>query len=87
MFIRSIEIDGVEENVTIAHTDHGALATAGTGGRVLFEMQRTEPPESRYAKAYEAAKLICGRDKSGRPCATNSMIHEVLTELERVAGC
>jgi hypothetical protein len=85
MFIRSIEIDGVEENVTIAHTDHGALATAGN--RVLFEMQRTEPPESRYAKAYEAAKLICGRDKSGRPCATNSMIHEVLTELERVAGC
>jgi hypothetical protein len=85
MFIRSIEIDGVEENITIAHTDHGALAMAGN--RVLFEMQRTEPPESRYAKAYEAAKLICGRDKSGRPCATNSMIHEVLAELERVAGC
>jgi len=85
MFIRSIEIDGVEENVTITHTDHGALVTAGN--RVLFEMQRTEDRDSRWAKTLIAAAIILGRDKRGNPAGTNSMIHEVLTEIERVAGC
>ena len=87
MFIRSIEIDGVEENITIAHTDAGALVTAGAGGRVVCEVRRDEPGEARYAKAYEAAKYILGRDKRGRPAGTNSMIHEVWTEIDRVAGC
>ena len=85
MYIRSIEIDGVEENVTFAHTDEGVLATAGN--RVLFEMKRTEDRESRWAKALIAAVPILGTDKQGRPAGTNSMIHEILTELERVAGC
>jgi hypothetical protein len=84
MYIRSIEIDGVEENVTIAHTDEGALVTAGN--RVLFEMRRDEDRDSRWAKALIAAAAILGRDKKGRPAGTNSMIYEVLNELERVAG-
>jgi len=85
MFIKSIVIEGVEGDVEIAHTDAGALVTAGN--RVLCEMRRDEDREARYAKAVEAAKVICGRDRRGRPNATNSMVHEVLDEIERVAGC
>ena len=85
MHIRSIEIDGVEENVTLAHTDDGVLATAGN--RVLFEMKRDEDREARWAKALIAASVILGRDKKGRPAGTSSMIGEVLAEMERVAGC
>ncbi len=85
MFIRQIEIDGVEENVTVTHTDQGADVTAS--GRLLFQVGRYEDRESRYAKALIAAGLILGRDRKGQVAGTNSMIHEVLTEIERVAGC
>jgi hypothetical protein len=43
MFIKSIVIEGVEENVEIARTDAGALVTAGN--RVLCEMRRDEDGE------------------------------------------
>lgn len=85
MFIRHIEIEGVEDNVEITHTDNGALVRAGN--RVLFEMGRYEDRETRHAKALVAAGLILGHDKRGQPAGTNSMIHEVLAEIERVAGC
>ncbi|CAG0972527.1 hypothetical protein PHYC_01327 [Phycisphaerales bacterium] len=85
MFIKSIVIEGVEENVEIARTDAGALVTAGN--RVLCEMRRDEDREARYAKACEVAKVVMGTDRRGRPAGTNSMIHDVLNEIERVAGC
>lgn len=85
MFIKSIVIEGVEGDVEIARTDAGALVT--TGNRVLCEVGRDEDREARYAKACEVAKVVCGTDRRGRPNATNSMIHDVVNEIERVAGC
>jgi phosphoribosylamine-glycine ligase len=85
MFIKTIVIEGVDGDVEIAHTDAGALVTSGN--RVLCEVGKNEPREARYAKAYEVAKVVCGTDRRGRPNATNSMIHDVLNEMERVAGC
>ena len=85
MFIKSIVIEGVDGDVEIMHLDTGALVTCGN--RILCEVKRDEPREARYAKAYEVAKVVCGTDTKGRPNATNSMIHDVLNEIERVAGC
>ena len=85
MFIKTIVIEGVDGDVEIAHMETGALVTSGN--RVLCEVGKFEPREERYAKAYEVAKVVCGTDRRGRPNATNSMVHEVLTEIERVAGC
>jgi hypothetical protein len=85
MFIKTVVVEGVEGDVEIARTDEGALVTAGN--RVLCAMRRDEPREARHAKAVEVAKVVCGRDRRGRPNATNSMVHDVLNEIERVAGC
>ena len=85
MYIRSIEIDGEAGPISIARTEAGVLVTAGN--RVHFEMRREEDRSARWARACHAAELIYGRDKQGRPAATSSMIHEVLAEMERVAGC
>ena len=85
MFIKTIVIEGVDGDVEIAHLDTGALVTSGN--RVLCEVGKDEPREARYAKAYEVAKVVCGTDRRGRPNATNSMIHDVLNEIDRVAGC
>ena len=86
MFIRMIEIDGVEENVTITHTDEGAAVRSALDGRVICTVGRHEPSESRFAKACQAAKLILGTDRHGRAAGTNSMLHEVMNEIDRVAG-
>ena len=40
-----------------------------------------------FAKATEVAKVVYGTDRRGRAAATNSMIHDVMNEIERVAGC
>jgi hypothetical protein len=31
--------------------------------------------------------VVYGTDRRGRAAATNSMVHDVLNEIERVAGC
>ncbi len=85
MFIKAVVIEGVQGDVEIARTDEGALVTAGD--RVLCAMRRDEDREARYAKATEVAKVVCGTDRRGRANATNSMVHDVLNEIERVAGC
>jgi hypothetical protein len=85
MFIKSIVIEGFDGDVEIIHLDTGALVT--TGNRILCEVRKDEPKESRYAKAREVAKVVCGTTKNGAPNATNSMVHDVLNEMERVAGC
>jgi hypothetical protein len=84
MFIKQITIDGVEGDVEILRIDGGALVTSGND--ILCEVRADEDRESRFAKACEVAKVVCGRDRRGRPNATNSMIHDVLNEIERVAG-
>jgi len=85
MLIKSITIEGVQGDVEIARTDAGALVTAGN--RILCQVGRDEAREARYAKAREVAKVVCGTNRRDQPNATNSMVHEVLQEIERVAGC
>ena len=90
MFIKQITIEGVEGDVEILRIDNGALVTSGN--EILCEIRADEDREKRYWKAYEVARIVCGqvRDRRTRkmvPNATNSMIHDVLNEMERVAGC
>ena len=90
MFIKQITIEGVEGDVEILRIDKGALVTSGND--ILCEVRADEDREKRYWKAYEVARVVCGqvRDRRTRkmvPNATNSMIHDVLNEIERVAGC
>lgn len=90
MFVKQITIEGVEGDVEILHTENGALVTSGN--RILCEVRRDEPREQRFDKAYEVARVICGESYDRRrhktvPNATNSMIDDVLNEIDRVAGC
>jgi len=84
MFIKQITIEGVEGDVEIRHTDRGAVVIAND---VEIEVGRDDSREERFTVAYNAAKVICGATRKGEPNATNSMIHDVLNEIERVAGC
>lgn len=94
MFIKHITIEGVQGDVEIRRiegAEGGAIVTAG--GRTICEMHCSDDRERRYAMGREAAKAICGVTRASRfgpaeqPNATNSMIHDVLCEIERVAGC
>ena len=85
MFIKQITIEGVEGDVEIIRIENGALVTSGN--RILCDVRDDEHRESRFEKACEVAKIVCGTDRKGQPNATNSMIHDVLREIERVAGC
>jgi len=85
MFIKQITIEGVEGDVEIMRLDDGALVTSGN--QIICEVRSDEDREKRYWKAHEVAKVVCGRTRNGEPNATNSMIHDVLREIERVAGC
>jgi len=88
MQIKSITIEGVSGEIEIVATEHGALVTCGIcGDRVICEVREKEHREDRFAKAMEVAKHIYGVDRKGRVSATNSMIHEVFNEIDRVAGC
>jgi hypothetical protein len=94
MQVKSITIEAIDGEVEIARTDHGALVTFGD--QVLCEVRRDESQEQRFKKAYEVARTVYGEERKrlGRrqtgeliPNATNSMIHDVFNEIERVAGC
>ena len=94
MNIRTIVIAGHEKDVKISRTERGAEVTieqntrhAGRQDVCIAHIARDEDREARYAKAVEVAKVVYGTDRHGRAAATNSMVHEVLTEMERVAGC
>lgn len=94
MNIKTIVIEGHEQDVKISRTDRGAEVTieqntrhAGRQDICIAHIARDETRESRYAKATEVAKVIYGTDRRGQATATNSMIHDVMNEIERVAGC
>ena len=86
MRIRAIVIEGVKGQVEITRTEAGAHVTTGGFNQVLVEVARDEHPEDRYAKAQEVAAVLYGTTR-GRPSATNSMVHDVMNEIDRVAGC
>jgi len=94
MNIRTIVIEGHEKDVTISRTERGAEVTieqntrhAGRQDICIAHIARDEDREARYAKACVVAMHVYGTDRRGRPAATNSMVHDVLNEMERVAGC
>lgn len=94
MTIKAIVIEGIDQDISIRRTERGAEVTieqhtrrAGKQDICIAHIARDENRESRYAKATEVAKVVYGTDRRGRAAATNSMVHEVLTEMERVAGC
>ncbi|MCL4198913.1 MAG: hypothetical protein KJZ69_15605 [Phycisphaerales bacterium] len=84
MTIKLITIKGVEGDVEIHAADYGAQILFG---ETCLELARGASDEERWTAATAAARAIYGADRRGRPHATNSMIHSVLTEIERVAGC
>ncbi len=92
MRIKQITIEGVQGDVEIMAIAGGALVTRGND--ILCEMRADDDAEARYAKACEVAKAVYGEVKkttryatAGEPNATNSMIHDVMREIERLAGC
>ncbi|MBL8759306.1 MAG: hypothetical protein JNK35_12855 [Phycisphaerae bacterium] len=94
MNIKTIVIEGHEKDVKISRTERGAEATieqntrhAGRQDICIAHITRDEDRDARYAKAVEVAKVVYGTDRRGRAAATNSMVHDVLNEMERVAGC
>ena len=94
MNIKTIVIEGQEKDVTISRTERGAEVTieentrhAGRQDICIAHIARDEDRDARYAKAVEVAKVVYGTDRHGRAAATNSMVHDVLNEIERVAGC
>ena len=94
MTIKTIVIEGIDQDITIRRTDRGAEVTieqhtrrAGRQDICIAHIARDENRESRYAKATEVAKVVYGTDRQSRAAATNSMIHDVMNEIERVAGC
>jgi len=84
MFIKQIVIEGALGDVEIRRTDEGAIVIAND---IEVEVARESSRDDRYFVAWEAAKVLCGATRSDEPNATNSMIHDVLNEIERVAGC
>lgn len=94
MNIRTIVIEGHEQDVKISRTERGAEVTieqntrrAGRQDICIAHIARDENRESRYAKATEVAKVVYGTDRRSQAAATNAMVHDVLNEMERVAGC
>ena len=84
MTITQITIKGVKGDVEIHAADYGAQILYAD---VCIELARGAHDHERWIAAQRAALAIYGADRHGRPNATNSMIHSVLTEIERVAGC
>ena len=94
MNIRTIVIEGIDQDISIRRTERGAEVTieqnrrrSGRQDICIAHIARDENRKSRYAKANEVAKLVYGTDRRGQAAATNSMVHDVLNEMERVAGC
>jgi len=84
MFIKKIVIEGVEGDLEITRTDTGARVLAHD---VEVAIDATASRDELWGVAWNAAKVVCGTTKRGEPNATQSMIHDVLREIERVTGC
>lgn len=82
MRIKSIVIEGVNADVTLERTTSGAMAVANH--ERICEVHNADDERTLYEAATRVAGLVYGTDRKGRPAATNSMIHEVMDELERV---
>ncbi|MCC6910003.1 MAG: hypothetical protein IT430_18875 [Phycisphaerales bacterium] len=84
MTIRQITIKGERGDIEIRDADYGAQILFG---ETCLELSRHSGDDERWAAATATAKAIYGSDRHGRPRCTNSEIHAVRLEIERVAGC
>ena len=87
MFIKRVVLEGVEGDVEITRTETGAVVAANGIELDVDRGDNDGDRAARYAVAWNAAKVLCGTTKRGEPNATNSMIHDVLDMIDRVAGC
>ncbi len=83
MTITQITIKGVNGDVEIHAADYGAQILFG---ETCLELARGSSDEERWTAATSTAKAIYGSDRHGRPRCTNSEIHAVRLEIERIAG-
>jgi hypothetical protein len=77
MTIKTIVIEGIDQDISIRRTERGAEVT----------IEQHTRRAGKQDICIEVAKLVYGTDRRGRAAATNSMVHDVLNEMERVAGC
>ena len=84
MTITRMTIKGADGDVEIRDADYGAQILFG---QTCIELPRHSSDEERWAAATTTAKAIYGSDRHGRPACTNSEIHGVRIEIERIAGC
>jgi len=93
MQIKKTVIDGANNaEITIAATVDGAtIAVRYPGAGMIegctIEFARNDEPERRWEIATTVAGFVYGVTRRGGVCATNSMVHELKTEIERVAVC
>jgi len=82
---RGIEILRTAEGAQVVHVidQPGVCMQRET----LGFMRANDSSETRYALATKVAGVICGRTKQGEVNATNSMVHDFMNEIERLAGC
>lgn len=85
MKIKTIVIEGHKQDIEVTRCRTGAFVMEGKVCIAAFN--RDEDRISRFAKAMEVAEAVYGTDRKGRPAATNSMIHDLLNEIDRIAGC
>ena len=96
MFIKQITIESVEGiDVVLRRTEDGACEVIQNGKRIAL-LEACDSDAEQFEQARLAAGAICGwvRERSrhirGGSCmvvnATSSMIHEVLAEMQRIAG-
>jgi len=84
MLIKAIIFAGEQGDLELTRTSTGAHVTQDH--EVIADFIWTDSRETRYEKATDVATRLYGRDRRGRAKATNSMIHDVLNEIERVMG-
>ena len=84
MNIKQITIAGVEDDLVIRRTETGAAVSANG---VEFDVDRHDNREERYGIALNAASVVYGASRRRHANATYSMVHDILREIERVAGC
>lgn len=93
MKIKTIEIEGKDHDVIIRRTARGAdvfQIAANDASRTekrIAEIDRLTPREDIFRQATRVAGVVYGTDRRGRADATNSMIHDVLDQIQRVADC
>ncbi|MCB9858480.1 MAG: hypothetical protein H6818_22610 [Phycisphaerales bacterium] len=84
MQIKQTTIGGIDGDVTIMRSDAGATIRAKS---LEVDVGRNTDRDQRYDIARRVARAVYGTARRGEPNATNSMIHDILREIERVAGC